>query len=106
MLFTVYELIGCFESFKAWTCCNVFLTFPSQSVVFLKLTHNNFFFLFFYSGTKETIDLTNQMAEKGAHAALVVTPAFFKSRMNSEAMLRHYTHVSIMNHIGQGLFLF
>ena len=46
------------------------------------------------------------MAEKGAHAALVVTPAFFKSRMNSEAMLRHYTHVSIMNHIGQGLFLF
>ena len=34
------------------------------------------------------------MAERGAHAALVVTPAFFKSRMNAEAMLRHYTHVS------------
>ena len=46
-------------------------------------------------GTKETIDLTNKMAERGAHAALVVTPAFFKSRMNSGAMLRHYTRVSI-----------
>ena len=50
--------------------------------------------IFIYSGTKETIDLTNKMAERGAHAALVVTPAFFKSRMNAEAMLRHYTHVS------------
>lgn len=46
------------------------------------------------AGTKETIDLTNKMADKGADAALVVTPAFFKSRMNSEAMMRHYTHVS------------
>eukprot|EP00111_Clytia_hemisphaerica_P016797 TCONS_00049812-protein len=45
-------------------------------------------------GTKETIELTNEMAKKGAHAALVVTPAFFKNRMNSAAMINHYTQVA------------
>ena len=50
--------------------------------------------LHFLSGTRETIDLTKRMAAAGADAALVVTPCFFKNRMNAKAMNKHYTAVS------------
>ena len=44
-------------------------------------------------GTRETVQLTQRMADVGADAALVVTPSFFKNRMNTTAMMHHYTTV-------------
>ena len=49
---------------------------------------------FFCAGTRETLQLTIAMGEVGADAALITTPSFFKSRMNSAAMMKHYTTVS------------
>lgn len=45
-------------------------------------------------GTRETVLLTNRMAEVGADAALVTTPSFFKNRMNYDAMMEHYTRIA------------
>jgi len=45
-------------------------------------------------GTRETIQLTEDMALAGADAVLVATPSFFKNRMNSKAMITHYTEVA------------
>ena len=40
---------------------------------------------------KETIYLTNEAAARGAEAALVVTPCYYKGQMNHEAFIRFYT---------------
>jgi 4-hydroxy-2-oxoglutarate aldolase len=40
--------------------------------------------------TKMTLDFTNKVADIGVDAALVRTPSYFKSRMTSEALRRHY----------------
>lgn len=45
-------------------------------------------------GTRETLRLTTAMANVGADAALVVTPSFFKARMNSQAMMKHFTTIA------------
>ena len=44
--------------------------------------------------TAHTIDMTNKMAEAGADAALVITPFYFKNKMNSEALTQHFTSVA------------
>lgn len=44
--------------------------------------------------TRATIELTLQMAEAGANAALVVTPGYFKARMTVEALVAHYRQVA------------
>lgn len=44
--------------------------------------------------TRETIHLTNRMAERGAHAALIVTPFYYGSKMNNEAFIRYYSTVA------------
>ena len=44
--------------------------------------------------TKETIDLTRDCAECGAHAALVVTPHYYGGRMNEAAMTAYFTAVA------------
>lgn len=44
--------------------------------------------------TKETIHLTNEAARAGAHAALVVTPFYFRSQMTSQALIDHYTAIA------------
>jgi len=44
--------------------------------------------------TRETIRLTNDCAQLGAHAALVLTPHYFGAEMNAEALIRHYTTVA------------
>lgn len=49
--------------------------------------------LTFFSGTKETLRLTKEMADVGAGAVVVATPSFFKNRMNYDAMMKHYTTV-------------
>ncbi len=44
--------------------------------------------------TRETILQTKRMADIGAHAALVVTPSYYKGRMTSEALIHHYQEVA------------
>ena len=44
--------------------------------------------------TKETIELTRDCADLGAHAALVVTPHYYSGRMNEAAMLAYFTAVA------------
>ena len=47
------------------------------------------------TATLATIEMSNAMAENGADAVLVVTPSFYKNQMISEALLKHYTEVSM-----------
>lgn len=44
--------------------------------------------------TRETIDLTNQAAIAGAHAALVLTPNYYGGAMNSKALANHFKTVA------------
>jgi len=44
--------------------------------------------------TAQTIDMTKKMAEAGADAAVVITPFYFKNKMNSEALRIHFTSVA------------
>ena len=44
--------------------------------------------------TKETLRLSRDCAERGAHAALVITPHFFGGKMSEEALERHYRVVA------------
>jgi 4-hydroxy-2-oxoglutarate aldolase len=44
--------------------------------------------------TRETIELTNDCAECGAHAALVVTPHYYGGRMNDAALITYFTAVA------------
>ena len=44
--------------------------------------------------TMETIDLTEKAASLGAHAALVVTPHYYKSRMDRRALVTHYITIA------------
>ena len=47
--------------------------------------------------TRDTIEMTNKMAEAGANAALVVTPCFYKNGMTSEALEKHFNKVKQFN---------
>jgi len=44
--------------------------------------------------TRETIRFTNEAARLGAHAALVLTPSYYGSRMNDEAIIGHFSAVA------------
>jgi len=44
--------------------------------------------------TVETIDLTKKAAAIGADAALVITPSYYKGRMNTEALVQHFHTVA------------
>ncbi|MCR4441992.1 MAG: dihydrodipicolinate synthase family protein [Peptococcaceae bacterium] len=44
--------------------------------------------------TRETIRLTNQVADLGAQAALVLTPFYYADKMNDEVLIRHFTEVA------------
>ena len=44
--------------------------------------------------TRETIYLTNRMAKMGAHVALIVTPFYYGSKMNDEALIKYYSTVA------------
>ena len=43
---------------------------------------------------RETIALTNEVADRGADFALVLTPSFYKGQMNSAAFARYFTEVA------------
>jgi len=44
--------------------------------------------------TKETIELTRDCSDRGAHAALVVTPHYYAGKMNEAAMIAYFTAVA------------
>jgi 4-hydroxy-2-oxoglutarate aldolase len=44
--------------------------------------------------TKQTIDFTNSAAEVGVNIALVLNPSYYKSQMNSNALVNHYMKVA------------
>jgi 4-hydroxy-2-oxoglutarate aldolase len=44
--------------------------------------------------TKETIELTQDCADRGAHAALVITPHYYSGRMNEAALVAYFTAVA------------
>lgn len=44
--------------------------------------------------TGQTIDLTCDCAETGAHAALVISPHYYHGKMKHEALFRYYTDVA------------
>lgn len=44
--------------------------------------------------TIETLELTKKAASLGADAAMVVTPHYYKSRMDYDALVNHYTKVA------------
>ncbi|XP_034543312.1 4-hydroxy-2-oxoglutarate aldolase, mitochondrial [Notolabrus celidotus] len=44
--------------------------------------------------TRATVELTEKMAAAGADAALVVTPCFYKGKMDSRALVQHFTKVA------------
>ncbi|XP_003728901.1 4-hydroxy-2-oxoglutarate aldolase, mitochondrial [Strongylocentrotus purpuratus] len=44
--------------------------------------------------TRDTIEMTQRMADAGADAVLVVTPCFYKGGMTAEALTNHYTKVA------------
>lgn len=44
--------------------------------------------------TRETIRLTNLAAERGAHLALLLTPAYYAAKMDAAALIRHYETVA------------
>lgn len=44
--------------------------------------------------TKETIELTRDCADRGVHAALVVTPHYYAGKMNEAALLAYFTAVA------------
>ncbi|KAM3864517.1 4-hydroxy-2-oxoglutarate aldolase, mitochondrial [Diretmus argenteus] len=44
--------------------------------------------------TRATVQMTERMAAAGADAALVVTPCFYKSKMDSTALIQHFTKVA------------
>lgn len=44
--------------------------------------------------TRATVHLTEKMAAAGADAVLVVTPCFYKGKMDGRALIRHFTKVA------------
>ena len=49
--------------------------------------------------TRETIYLTNRMAKMGVHAALIITPFYYGSKMNDEALIKYYATVAEQSEI-------
>ncbi|XP_037545815.1 4-hydroxy-2-oxoglutarate aldolase, mitochondrial-like [Nematolebias whitei] len=44
--------------------------------------------------TRATVELTGKMAAAGADAVLVVTPCFYKGKMDGRALIHHFTKVA------------
>ena len=47
-----------------------------------------------HESARESIKLTNKCAKLGAHCALILTPFYYGSQMDSKAMIRFYTEVA------------
>lgn len=44
--------------------------------------------------TIETLDMSENAARLGAHAVLIVTPHYYKARMDHHALVTYYTHIA------------
>jgi 4-hydroxy-2-oxoglutarate aldolase len=44
--------------------------------------------------TRSSVDLTEQAAAIGADAAIIITPGYYPSKMDHQAMMRHYLNVA------------
>ena len=44
--------------------------------------------------TRETIEMTNQAASRGAHAALLLTPNYYSGAMNHSTLVNHFNTVA------------
>ncbi|KAJ8789357.1 hypothetical protein J1605_021884 [Eschrichtius robustus] len=51
------------------------------------------------AATQATVEMTVSMAQVGADAAMVVTPCYYHGRMNSAALIHHYTKVADLSPI-------
>lgn len=51
--------------------------------------------LFPPAATQATVEMTVSMAQVGADAAMVVTPCYYRGRMDSAALIHHYTKVGV-----------
>uniref|UniRef100_H0V3E5 4-hydroxy-2-oxoglutarate aldolase, mitochondrial n=1 Tax=Cavia porcellus TaxID=10141 RepID=H0V3E5_CAVPO len=49
--------------------------------------------------TQATVEMTVSMAQAGADAAMVVTPFYYRGRMNSAALIHHYSKVADLSPI-------
>ncbi|XP_005407673.1 PREDICTED: 4-hydroxy-2-oxoglutarate aldolase, mitochondrial isoform X1 [Chinchilla lanigera] len=49
--------------------------------------------------TQATVEMTVSMAQVGADAVMVVTPFYYRGRMNSAALIHHYTKVADLSPI-------
>jgi 4-hydroxy-2-oxoglutarate aldolase len=49
--------------------------------------------------TEETVRLTNLAAERGADAALIFTPHYYKAKMDNAALNKHYVTIADRAHI-------
>ncbi|XP_020033343.1 4-hydroxy-2-oxoglutarate aldolase, mitochondrial [Castor canadensis] len=49
--------------------------------------------------TQATVEMTVSMAQVGADAAMVVTPSYYRGRMDSAALIHHYTKVADLSPI-------
>jgi 4-hydroxy-2-oxoglutarate aldolase len=47
-----------------------------------------------YESTRQTISFSNQVAEMGADFVSILTPSYFKKRLNDEAMIGYYSEVA------------
>ncbi|XP_069385906.1 4-hydroxy-2-oxoglutarate aldolase, mitochondrial isoform X2 [Paralichthys olivaceus] len=47
-----------------------------------------------FKATRATLQLTEKMAAAGADVVLVVTPCFYKGKMDSRALIQHFTKVA------------
>ncbi|XP_019795309.1 4-hydroxy-2-oxoglutarate aldolase, mitochondrial isoform X5 [Orcinus orca] len=52
-----------------------------------------------FRATQATVEMTVSMAQVGADAAMVVTPCYYHGRMNSAALIHHYTKVADLSPI-------
>lgn len=50
------------------------------------------------AATQATVRMSESMALAGADAVLVVTPSFYRGRMDSRALIHHYTQVTVLGH--------
>lgn len=51
--------------------------------------------LFPPAATQATVEMTVSMAQVGADIAMVLTPCYYRGRMSSAALIRHYTKVGV-----------
>jgi len=47
-----------------------------------------------YESIKDTIKFTNEAADLGTDASLIITPSFFKNEMKKDVFIRYYTEIA------------